>query len=161
MERDNSIIRVEGFNRSGNTFLLNLLRESFPDLNIPYFDHSTANLFYSNTFVPVRTPKESIPSIRHLLNTNDLDALARWYIRYYKTIKKNINSLYVIDFIELINNPNDVIKKVSNIINVEPVKINIEQIIKNETGILYEKNITIPSLKECMELFEEVRGYAI
>ena len=161
MERDYSTLRVEGFNRSGSTFLVGLLKESFPDLNIPYFDHSTAKLRYPNTFVSVRTPVESIPSIKNLLGEKDWGSVSRWYIRYYKAIKKNIDTLHIIDFVELTSSPSIIVNKISNIIGVKPSQFNLDKIFKNASKSSYEKNYSIPLLDECLALYEEVKGRAI
>lgn len=158
MDRDRSTnsLRVEGFPRSGSTFLYGVLKNSFPDLEMPYFDHSTARLKLPNTIISIRHPLESIPSFFVYLKLDDMNLVSNYFCRYYKTILNNIDHLNIIDFNELTTNTFSIINKISIKLNLTPMPINLFKIETNAQP-KYNKDLIIPNLNDCVLLYNQVK----
>lgn len=128
-------IIVEGFPRSGTTFLYGLLKEAFVNNEVIYSEHTASKLTMENVFVVIRNPYEAIFSWKNYIGKNeDIVDIAKWYIRYHNAILDNIKNVTVIDFYEMITDPISVLDKVSKKINLPYSIVDISKIEKAETG---------------------------
>jgi hypothetical protein len=123
-------ILIDGFPRSGNTFFHNLLKESFPDIEIPYFRHSVET-FSPETYVMLRDPQDSICSFMSMFRHNDLKSAEDWWIRYYTTAKKN--NVKFIQFEDLISDPRNIVKRISKETGYRSIDINVQNLSKNKS----------------------------
>lgn len=110
---------LEGFPRSGNTFLASLMRQAAPDLNFSHHTHLIANL--------ERAKREKLPAV--VLFRNPLDSVSSLvvknpqvykpseclsdYIAYYRSAKKLLPSAIFIHSDELFSNPLEVLGKIN------------------------------------------------
>ena len=144
-----------GFPRSGNHFLNNLLRMSFPGKIKNEVTHKIETLEIPNCIVPVRTPYESVPSWSTFCNEKDLEGIARWYLRFNKKILKNIDNLIVIDFVKLINEPISIVNDISHSLDLIPQKISLNGLNKNSNIKMYEKYES-PLMLECEHVYKNI-----
>ena len=143
-----------GFPRSGNKFLNNLLSQAFPD-KVNDFTHSIHTLEVSNCVVPIRNPYQSVPSWSAFSGEQDLEATARWYLRFNSKVLDNINNLIVIDFVELSTNPLSTVEKVSNHLDLIPKEIDTSVLNKNSKFRKY-KEYNSPLMKNCYDLYTKI-----
>lgn len=157
MDRTSKTVRLisSGFPRSGNTFLNQLLEQSFPDVDVVEFTHNTNTLNIAGCIVPLRDPYKSVPSWCTFSGEQDLEATARWYMRFNTKVLNNINNLFVVDFVELSTNPLSVVNKISNQFNLFPVKVNYLNIDKNTSQRNYQ-DYDSPLMKDCYKLYEGI-----
>lgn len=135
-------VYIDGYPRSGNTFLIHLVKGLFPNLKLAHHLHLVAPIKIAllldlPVFILIRNPMDCISSKylkyftmrgldvnidieEKLLNQFIID-----YITYYKYVKNNLNRIKIIKFDQLINSP----KKIINIIKVE---LDIDKNIDNE-----------------------------
>jgi hypothetical protein len=144
-----------GFPRSGNMFLWQLLKQSFPNANVIEFTHNVNTLDIDGCIVPIRNPYQAVPSWCAFSGEQDLEATAKWYMRFNTKVLENINNLSVIDFIELSTNPSAIIKKISNQFNLFPIEIDYLNIDKNVKFKNYQ-SYNSPLMKDCFDLYEGI-----
>lgn len=145
-----------GFPRSGNKFLNDLLNQAFLG-KVNDFTHSIQTLGTPNCVVPIRNPYQSIPSWSAFSGEQDLEATARWYMRFNSKVLDNISNLIVIDFVELSTNPLLVIDKVSKHLGLIPEEINISVLNKNSKFKEY-KEYNSPLMEDCFNLYTKIVG---
>lgn len=157
MDRTSQTIRLvsSGFPRSGNTFLGQLLEQSFPDVDVVEFTHNTNTLDIAGCIVPLRNPYKSVPSWCTFSGEQDLEATARWYMRFNTKVLNNINNLFVVDFVELSTNPLTVVNKISNQFNLFYTQIDYSNIDKNTSQRKYQ-NYDSLLMKDCYDLYKEI-----
>jgi len=143
-----------GFPRSGNKFLNDLLSQGFPG-KVDDFTHNVHTLEIPNCIVPIRNPYQSVPSWSAFSGEQDLEATAKWYMRFNTKVLGNVEKLIVIDFIELSTNPLSIIDKVSSNLGLIPKKINTDVLNKNSKFREY-KEYNSPLMKDCYELYKEI-----
>lgn len=157
MDRTNKTIKLitSGFPRSGNTFLGQLLEQSFPNVDVAEFTHNTNTLDIAGCIVPLRDPYLSVPSWCIFSGEQDLESTARWYMRFNTKVLNNIDNLFIVDFVELSTTPLSVIDKISNQFNISPIQVDYLSIDKN-TGQRIYQNYNSPLMKDCYELYEGI-----
>ena len=143
-----------GFPRSGNKFLNDLLSQGFPG-RVDDFTHSVHTLEIPNCVVPIRSPYQSVPSWSAFSGDQDLEAIAKWYMRFNTKILDRIDNLIVIDFIELSTNPLSIVEKVSNYLGLISKEIDTSVLNKNSKFKEY-KEYNSPLIKDCYELYKEI-----
>ena len=144
-----------GFPRSGNTFLGQLLEQSFPDVDVVEFTHNTNTLDIAGCIVPLRNPYLSVPSWCTFAGEPDLEGAARWYMRFNTKVLNNIDNLFVVDFVELSTTPLSVIDRISNQFNISPIQVDYLSIDKNTSQRSYQ-NYDSPLMKNCYNLYKEI-----
>lgn len=144
-----------GFPRSGNTFLNQILKKSFPKVNVVEFTHNVNTLDFFNCIVPIRNPYHAVPSWGAFSGEQNLESTAKWYIRFNTKVLEKINDLLVIDFIQLSNNPSIVVKKISNNFNISYTEIDYLKIDKNAKFKNYKDYDSI-LMKECYQLYKGI-----
>jgi hypothetical protein len=159
MDRTTSIARIitAGFPRSGNSFLGQLLKQSFPNADVPVFSHNVNTLNIVDCIVPIRNPYQSVPSWSAFSGERDLEATARWYMRFNSKVLDNINNLIVIDFVELSTNPLSIVDKVSNHLDLIPKEIDTSVLNKNSKFREY-KEYNSPLMEDCFNLYTKIVG---
>ena len=143
-----------GFPRSGNKFLNDLLSQGFPG-KVDDFTHSVHTLEILNCVVPIRNPYQSVPSWSAFSGEQDLEATAKWYMRFNIKVLDNIENLIAIDFIELSTNPLSIVNKVSSHLELIAKEINTSALNKNSKFREYEE-YNSPLMKDCYELYKEI-----
>jgi hypothetical protein len=145
-------ISLEGYPRSGNTFLFGVVSSAFPNINIKGFTHSVKNIT-SKTFVVVREPQMAISSFMHTFNEENKTSSENWWIRFYETALGKIDPSRWIYFEELINNPQSTVEKISNLCQIKHKKIEFTSINKNESFNKYP----LVQLDRSISLYQEIK----
>jgi len=152
-------IIVEGFPRSGTTFLQGLLSKAFPDYTVYYSEHTASKLTLENVVVVVRDPYSSIFSWKNYIGKNDnVSEIAKWYTRYHKELLNNIDNVVLIDFNEMITDSSTVLKKVSDKLNVDYVPVDVSKLNKDESKEKYTSFVT-KETKEAYQSYKELLKY--
>jgi hypothetical protein len=144
-----------GFPRSGNAFLKQLLEQSFPNDDIIGFTHSVSTLDTDSCVVPVRNPYQSVPSWCAFSGEQDLEATARWYMRFNTKVLDNIDNLLVVNFVELSTTPLSVIDRISNQFNLSPIQVDYLNINKNAKFKNYQ-DYDSTLMKDCYDLYKGI-----
>lgn len=157
MDRTRQTISLvsSGFPRSGNAFLGQLLEQSFLDVNVVEFTHNTNTLDIAGCIVPLRNPYLSVPSWCTFSGELDLEATARWYMRFNTKVLDNINNLFIVDFVELSTTPLSIINKISNQFNISSTQVDYLKINKNKSQRSYQ-DYDSPLMKDCYKLYKEI-----
>lgn len=151
---------VEGFPRSGTTFLHGLLTKGFSDYDVYYALHRASRFTLENVVVVIRDPYDAIFSCRNWFYKNEnISEVAKWYIRYHKELLKNIDSITLIDFNELITDPNSVLKKVSEKLGTDYSSVDFSELNKSESKEPYDSFIT-KETKEAYQIYKQLLKYA-
>jgi len=148
-------IKVNGFPRSGNTYLTDLLTQSF-DVPVEFVLHKTADLYIKNCIVPIRKPEESIASWAKLNPHINLEAIVKWYERFYTCVLKNANNLIILDFNYFIKQPINVVEYISKTFDLEIKPIDISILDKNANIFNYEPLEFEHSLNTSLNLYNQV-----
>lgn len=128
-------IYYDGYPRSGNTFLNQLIIHVFPDLNAVHHLHKVAPIKIAlnkdiPAFILIRNPDDAISSnyLKHYaqggvlpedLNVDLLDKMVDDYYYYYKFVHNNRRLIHVIEFKELIGNPLKIITMIADQMNID------------------------------------------
>lgn len=150
-EKDSSFV-IEGFQRSGNTFAWQLVREMYKNqLKIAHHTHSVASLklaikYNKKIIILIRKPLDSLVSAMiyraNYEKKDEFDKILKLFFDDYKSfynflkkIKKNKN-VFIVDFNELITNPKNFCREVSGFLNLKseiPINNNfIDRVIKKQ-----------------------------
>jgi hypothetical protein len=152
-------IIVEGFPRSGTTFLHELLTKGFPNYDVYYSEHAASKLTLDNVFVVIRNPYESIFSWKNYIGKNEnVNDIAKWYIRYSNAILENIDNVTVIDFDEMITDPTKTLNIVSDKMGIAYTPVDISKIEKAETGFDYSFFVN-KYTKEAYQIYKQLLKY--
>ena len=152
-------IIVEGFPRSGTTFLHGLLTKAFPNYDVYYSEHTASKLTLENVVVVIRDPYNAIFSWKNHIGKNDIEPeIAKWYTRYHKELLKNIDNVTLIDFNELITDSSRVLEKVSKKLNVDYVTVDVSKLNKDESKEQYASFVT-KETKEAYQTYKELLKY--
>jgi hypothetical protein len=152
--KSNRIVSA-GFPRSGNTFLWQLLQQSFPKVNVIEFTHNVNTLDIKDCIVPLRNPYQAVPSWGAFSGEQNLEAIAKWYLRFNSKVFLELDNLLVIDFNQLSDNPELVIEKISNYFCISPIKIDVSIIDKNKKFKEYELYDS-PTMQDCYNIYKEI-----
>lgn len=136
-------------------FLGQLLEQSFPDVDVVEFTHNTNTLDIPGCIVPLRNPYKSVPSWCTFSGELDLEATARWYMRFNTKVLNNIDNLFIVDFVELSTTPLSVVDKISNQFNLSPTQVDYLSIDKNTSQRSYQ-DYDSPLMKDCYDLYKEI-----
>ena len=128
-----STVCVEGFPRSGNTFLYALTCQLAPSDKIAHHLHhcgqiSEALRLKVPVFFIVRNPSDAISSyvIREEI---PMERAIQQYLSLYKFVILNINDIHIISFEELRNNVEAVIKGLSHhFLGTDSLKVDIDKV---------------------------------
>ena len=110
---------IEGFPRSGNSFLLFYLKQLSKGVSIASHTHHPAHVIKAinekkKIIIVIRNPIDAIISMYLFFNKKiKFNLLIDEYIKFYKSIQKYKKKFIIIEFKKIISNP----KKVINIIN--------------------------------------------
>lgn len=130
--KSNSILYVDGYPRSGNTFFLHLIRNIYPGIHFVHHFHAIAPIKEAlfrkiPVFVLLRDPSDAIssyylkdqtlrgnsnPSLKNI-DKKRLSRMVRNYSSYYGWVKSKQASLNIIHFDELITEPIQVLRQVN------------------------------------------------
>lgn len=148
------------FPRSGNFFLIDVLRKNLPSLSIDWVGHSAFALTKSpDSFTVVRNPVECVPS--WIVYTKDVrenraEKVLEWYLAYHRKCLEN--KIRVFHFNDLINDPISFVEKICDV-KLDGQKFNY---FRNETNdkssfisILSEMQLA-PNFQEAIELFDKL-----
>jgi hypothetical protein len=163
---------IEGYGRSGNTFLTNLLSSLIPLNEIAHHTHSFAAVkkginYQIPTYILIRTPEEAIASslikgrknlLHYLIDPYDYRILN--YIDFYKRTNKIKNQIKIIEFEELVSKPEKILKMILKDLNNDISDEDITKIIDKVLESLKKDNRDIKSRqlggKERNDLKKEV-----
>lgn len=118
-------IVLEGFPRSGNSHLYNLvMTRSNSDINIASHLHVIAQLSHAlflgkPIVVIVRNPIDCILSLLMMQPNISFGAALKNYIRYYEYVMQICDKVIVIDFDVIKNNPHLALEKIRNYLNLD------------------------------------------
>lgn len=147
---------IEGFPRSGTTFLYQLVKLGFPDHDVFHAEHVASKLSLNNTIVVVRDPYESVFSWQqYFAKLENISDIAKWYTRYHNCILENIDNLIVINFNEMIKDPQTVLKKISDEMSIIYKNVDTSKLNKNENHIDYN-SFVIKEMKEAYSVYKEI-----
>lgn len=123
---------LDGYPRSGNTFISGLLKRVFPDKKFASHLHVPATLRMAvlnklPTFIMLRSPDDAVISnlyrkisVKDLSPTSEnMDMLLSQYILYYTTVLEFIEQVHIIDFSIFIKDNKIILKNISDIINCD------------------------------------------
>lgn len=136
-------------------FLWQLLEQSFPDVNVVEFTHNVNTLDISGCIVPIRNPYQAVPSWCTFSGEQDLEATAKWYMRFNTKVLNNIDNLFIVDFVELSTTPLSIIDKISNQFNLSHTQVDYLSIDKNTSQRSYQ-DYDSPLMKDCYDLYKEI-----
>jgi len=107
---------IEGYPRSGNSYLVEMLRLGARDLRILSHRHNPAYVLLAlqhgrRVVVLIRNPIDAVASWVIYAKTDIYDAL-RYYTEYYRLIIPAIDQLLTINFNSLVGNPISVIRRI-------------------------------------------------
>jgi hypothetical protein len=124
----------DGYPRSGNTYLLHLISNLWPDLNVVHHFHAVAPIKISlkrniPVFILLRDPLNAITSwyLKELsmndrrfdetnINLSLLEKLAKDYLDYYQWVEQNEGSVTLIHFNQLILRPDLIMLAVNDLL---------------------------------------------
>lgn len=126
---------IDGFPRSGNTYLVHLCRNIFPNQEIVHHLHAIAPLKLSlskniPSIILFRNPFDAISSrylkelamkdknFEGVINDAKLKQYIQQYISYNKFLVNNIDRIILVNFTTLINEPLIVLSKISDILKI-------------------------------------------
>ena len=109
---------MEGYQRSGNSYLYMCLSISNPLLKVGHHIHGIAHVRYAlrrqiPVVVLVREPAESLASLLTWDNRLQLGIALDSYIRFHKQLKKLKYEILLVDFVELVTDVDAVIRKIN------------------------------------------------
>ena len=148
-------IKVNGFPRSGNTYLTHLLTQSF-NVPVEFVIHKTADLYTKNCVVPIRKPQESIASWAKLNPHIRLEDIVKWYERFYTCILENAGNLVILDFNDFTKEPVNTVKYIAKVFNLEVNDADISTLDKNTNVFDYESIEYNPLLDKSLNLYNKV-----
>ena len=147
---------VEGFPRSGTTFLYGLLTKAFPNYDVCHAEHTASKLTLENVVVVIRDPYNSIFSWKNYIGKNDnVSEIAKWYTRYHKELLKNIDNVTLIDFNELITDSSKILQKVSDKLKINYINVDVSKLNKDESKEQYTSFVT-KETKEAYQTYKEL-----
>lgn len=126
---------LDGFPRSGNSFLENYISTIDKSLKLSHHTHSIANIklalkYKKQCFILIRNPLDSICSlvirdieIKKNSFKNSVEFSILYYREYYSFLLKNILKIKIIDFEEMIKSPENTIKKIRKYYPLELDKV--------------------------------------
>ncbi len=188
---DNTKLFITGFPRSGNTYAANLINHVFEDLNYVHHFHSVGPIKIAlnrkvPTFVLVRDPMNAITSYYLKLLSYDrkefngnvdqklLESVAEFYVFYHQGVSNLKNKVEIISFQKLIQEPQDMLKKVNDCVTYglsnEQIKSKFEEAsqksfgakdtlgssLPNETKEFYKK--TLQNALEKMPIYQKAES---
>lgn len=111
---------IEGFPRSGNSFLVFYLKQLSKKISIASHTHHPAHVFKAikdkkKIIIVIRDPIDAIVSLYLFYNKEIyFNLLINEYISFYKAIQKFKNKFIIIEFKNIIKNPKKVIKMINS-----------------------------------------------
>ena len=114
-------ISFGSFPRSGNHFVRALITKTLPDCKYNFLNHISYYLNQNpNTFTTIRNPLDCVTS--WIANSEDTridraEKTLEWYIDFYTTVESY--KTLVVSFVDLINQPLDVINFLCQTFNLE------------------------------------------
>jgi len=155
----NTLITIEAFPRSGNTYLCALLSQRLDEKRIAHHLHHIAHLARSlscgiPTVFITRNPKQSIPSYIIRENIPVIDALIQ-FEDLYKYVVKNQHQLLVLDFKHLVQRNDNLYRLLNDVlgsqykwedIEEQSIAQKVEAMDKRDSGgTINEKRVGRPS----------------
>src|SRR6056297_2644722 len=157
---------LDGYPRSGNTYLSGLLRFAHRDLRFASHLHVTASIKMAlekdvPVFVLMRSPEDAVVSnLYNIVQKKKLvpgkklaDEMLIQYINYYSIVEKNLNKLSVILFESAIDNKTGfleiVTKKIdpSNSVNFQEIIQSFDQRMKEKEKVKITATSALPNEK--------------
>ena len=120
-------VEVTSFPRSASTWLIECLRAAFPQEQVATHGHVYRVIGRArNLIVPIRNPLDSVSSWMQFTGNDDANALLDWYIRFYDAIYRGIRQVHIVEFDDLVSDPNGVMDWLSGVLRLgEPQVIDV------------------------------------
>lgn len=123
---------IEGFQRSGNSFLYMCLSLANPDLSIAHHIHGTAHIQHALNLkkpvaVVVREPAECIASLLTWDDRLSVSLALNAYIDYYTKLHAKCDNILIIEFGNLVKDFNSVVDKVWDYSRIQLDKRSLSQ----------------------------------
>jgi len=133
---------IEGFQRSGNSFFIFLIRRKNKGLKLAHHTHAAAQIvkavkYKVPTIVLIRKPEDAIASLLAWDPNLSFGIALKAYIQFHKGIRKYIQDVLLVAFEDVISKPVDVVKACNDRFNttfelpifnerqLEKIKINV------------------------------------
>ena len=169
-----SLLKVNGFPRSGNTYLNFLLRFAYYPTERPNLNWHTAKRFNSDKvlLVPIRNPLDCISSWNLWHNRYNLDMDIAYYLRFHTAaLKSNILTL---EFDKFTNDFQYTYTRISKTFGIDPVEFPTDETIReslnlNSRSMNLPRNnqedlesikahlVDLPKFQACLDLYAELK----
>lgn len=117
-------VEVTSFPRSGSTWLIECLRAAFPQEQVVTHGHVYRVIGRArNLIVPARNPLDSVSSWMQFTGNEDANALLDWYIRFYDAIYRGIRRVHIVEFDDLVSDPNGVMDWLAGVLRLAEPKV--------------------------------------
>jgi hypothetical protein len=118
-------VSVGSFPRSGNHFLVKVLRILFPELKVNWFEHNISWLSTKpNVITIARNPVDCVSSWINFtqdIRTNRAEKVLEWYCAYSSKCIELKNNICILNFDELIFNIESTINKICSIYDIKEI----------------------------------------
>jgi len=141
---------IDGFPRSANSFAVNLVHTTCPDLKINHHLHSPVIIKKAvrdeiPIFILIRDPEDAVTSEYIRLKyseerTPDVKWLINRYIKYYNIVKGYVEDVFTVSFETVTQNPVEYLKYIFSKLGLNNERDYLEVV--NETKIMGRAKIT-------------------
>lgn len=127
-------LHLTGFPRSANTFCMNIVKATFPDLQISTHIHTISSLklairYSVPTIIIVRDPTDACLSLNIKMgaSNNILKKLLKDYINYHSFVLKKKHYFKVARFEEVTNSPENILVAVCETLSIPKESIDLHK----------------------------------
>ena len=116
--KDDSQICIEGFPRSGNTFLVAAIQRWNPEIKISHHSHLASNAKYAldnsvPTVILIREPLEAVSSAMIWDGRLSAEVGLRGYLSFYRSLMSDLPQVLVLGFAEFTQRPDKSVEKIN------------------------------------------------
>lgn len=146
------------FPRSGNFFLVDVLRKHAPSVSAHWIGHNAHSLTkHADSFTVIRNPLHCVPSwivYKGDTRTDRAERVLQWYCAYYE--KCTSSGVRVFTFDHLVNDPIGLLTQICEVqsSNTECLYFRNETIDKSTFPPIVEEMRVAPSFEPAVSLFE-------
>ena len=134
----NTDLVIEGYPRSGNSYLFVAIKKTNPELKISSHTHSIANVKRAITYkkkvvILIRSPLEAVSSILIFHKNLSIALALKDYYVFYDFVLRNKNKFLIIDSNRMFKDKEYLVKKIKEIMKIKTknISINDKEIFKS------------------------------